>query len=124
MRYTAVSTREFGQVVSRHERAAAIRLSDIETRPRKPVDRVAVLTLEPGEVRSGLDCLAVPAKLGSPGDPNKDEGEDAVVVPRGVLHRDRTASWVYPLIPITLALDAAATPLLVLLWSPYVAASD
>ena len=48
VRYAAVSTREFGQVVSRHERAAAIRLSDLEARPRLPVDRIAMVE------RSGL----------------------------------------------------------------------
>ena len=80
--------------------------------------------LEPGEVRSGPDCLAVSTKLGTPGNPNDDGGEETVIVPRGVLHRDRTAAWVYPLVPITLALDAAATPLLVLLWTPYIAVSN
>ena len=124
VRYQAVSTREFGQVVSRHERAAAIRLSDLEARPRLPVDRVEVLALEPGEVKSGPDCLAIPATLVAPGNPSDDGGEDKVIVPRGVLHRDRTAAWVYPLVPLTLALDAAATPVLLVFWAPYVAASD
>jgi len=124
VRYKAASTREFGKVVSRHERAAAIRLSDLATRPRMPVDRVEVLALKPGEVKSGRDCLAVQTKLGTPDVANPAGNENTIVIPRGVLHRDRTAAWVYPLVPITLALDAAATPLLVLLWAPYVAASD
>jgi len=124
VRYAAVSTREFGQVVSRHERAAAIRLSDLEARPRVPVDRVEVLALEPREVRSGPDCLAVPAKLGAPDAPTPVGGESTVVVPSGVLHRDRTAAWAYPLAPLTLALDAVATPVLAVLWFPYTAAGD
>ena len=125
VRYDAISTREFGQVVSRGERAAAIRLADLEARPRLPVDRVEVLAIEPGEMQSGPGCLAVTAKLvASDNTTNRAENDHAVVVPRGVLHRDRTATWVYPLVPLTLALDAAATPLLLVFWGPYMAVSD
>ena len=123
VRYDAVSTREFGEVVSRGERASAIRLSDLETRPRLPVDRVEVLVLDPGQVQKGPHCLAVPTQLVAP-DALPVEGEKTISIPQGVLHRDRTEPWVYPLLPLTLALDVAATPLLVLLWTPYVAVSD
>jgi len=124
VRYTAVATREFGQVISRHERASAIRLSDLEARPRLPVDRVEILILEPESVQSGPDCRAVPAKLSVLDTPYRAGSENTAVIPSGVLHRDRTAAWVYPLVPLTLALDAAVTPLLLVFWAPYVAASD
>ena len=124
VRYRAVSTREFGQVVARQERAAAIRLSHLEARPRLRVDRVEVVALDPSDWMTQRECRAVLVQLGMPETTPANDRDAAIKIPRGVLHRDRTAAWFYPAAPLTVALDVAFTPLLLALWGPYVAVGD
>ena len=121
VRYRAVSTREFGEVVARDERAAAIRLAHLKTWPRVQVDTIEVVPLDPKNVASGKDCTVVAVRLGLPEAPGANA---PLAIPHGVLHRDRTAAWAYPLVPLTLVVDAALSPLLIALWFPYLAVSD
>ena len=121
VRYRAVSTREFGEVASRDLRAAAIRIAHLEAWPRVRVDTIEVIRLDPKEVTNGKNCTAVPAQLGLPRAPRPGA---PLTIPHGALHRDRTAAWAYPLVPLAVAADALFTPVLAAFWMPYTAMSD
>lgn len=124
VRYAAVTTREFGKVVSRNERASAIRIAELEARPRVPIDTIEVVQLDHGEMVAGDDCVPVSVHLVRADAAPAAASESSLPLPEGILHRDRTAAWAYPLVPLTLALDVVATPALVVLWGPFLAVTD
>ncbi|HJO24888.1 MAG: hypothetical protein QF890_14690 [Myxococcota bacterium] len=131
VRYTAVVTREFGKVTARRERGAEIDVAHLEERPRRRVDQIQVAVLDPEAVPLREGCRPVRVRVMGLGTESAVESEGSAAssgrvleVPAGALHRDGTAGWVWPLLPITLALDTVATPSLAVLWVAYFAITD
>lgn len=132
IRYTAVVTREFGEIIARRERGAEIDVAALEERPRRRVDRIKVVPLDPEDTVLREGCTPVQVRVTGLGFGAKREGVAAessagvplLVLPAPVLHRDGTAAWVWPLLPVTLALDTVATPSLAVLWGAYYVITD
>ena len=124
--YTAVVTREFGEIVGRRERGAEIGVADLEARPRRQVDRIEVVSIDPEEATRPESCVPVSVRVpGLEGNAAASRADGSVLeLPAPVLHRDDTAGWVWPLLPVTLALDVVATPSLVVLWVVYYGTTD
>ena len=128
VRYTAVVTAEFGEAVGRRERGAAIDASALAVQPRLPVHEIAVSPVDPADVMRRAGCRLVEVRLmaGASGEapPEIPRDRARIALPAPVLHRDGTAAWVWPLLPVTLALDTVVTPTLAVLWVVYFPMTD
>ena len=128
VRYTAVRRTEFGDVVGRHERGAAVDAIGLAVPPRLPVDEIAVSPVDPLDVMRPAGCRPVEVRVigaASEAVPREGLGDRGwVALPAPVLHRDGTAAWVWPLLPLTLAIDTVVTPTLAVLWVVYFPMTD
>jgi hypothetical protein len=125
VRYSAAVTDDDGRPLGRVDRRAAIALADLR-RPDLTVERFPVRRLRergalPGrpialagrdgggpilEVEDGPDGRPLRLVLTNTGDGPPGAFYSAVLTER------RTAAWVYPLLPLTLAVDAVSNPVL------------
>jgi hypothetical protein len=133
--YTALVTNDLGQPLGRGERRASLALADLR-RPDLPVEDFPVEWLADHATPRGDPVLLVPfgrppgAALfleiedGSDGRPQRlvlhaTDQQRYPAFYSSALTRTSTALWVYPLVPLGLAVDAVTMPLLVVL-SPVV----
>ena len=141
VRYTALVTTEFGEVVGREERGAAIALRDLgpagdgvpvqwsslpESAARCAPARQLLIT-EDGDQRAGGTALLVQSAGGRhAGFVLHDPEAATAYVPfySGSLTRTRTTPWVYALVPFSAAVDLASTPVLAVLGVPIVVFGD
>ena len=132
VRYRAVVTREFGEIVAQHERGAEIAVAPLKERPRRRVDKIEVVHIDPGDAAIKENCLPVTVRVEGLGHARDGTwvsepggaSDDVLELPAGALHRDRTAAWVWPLVPITVALDVITTPPFFLAGVLYTASGD
>ncbi len=128
--YTALVTDDLGEPLARRERRAALALADLRRRDLA-ADAFPVARLADDAPLGGQ-----PVALGAGGDRRGDRSSPFLEIEEGtggrplrfVLHeprggpyapfysagltRTRTAAWVYPLLPLVLAVDAATDPVL------------
>jgi len=127
--YTALVTDDLGEPLARRERRAALALADLRrgdlAADAFPVARLAddaPLGGQPAALRAGGDgrgdrsspFLEIEEGTGRPLRFVLHEPRGGPYVPfySAALTRTRTAAWVYPLLPFTLAVDAATDPVL------------
>jgi hypothetical protein len=123
-----------GEPLRREQRSASVALAALAARPELPVDAVPVEVSrrlpepagEPVALARGASeaaAAATPLVLAIRHEDGSDVGftlrrahpeEDLGQLRSGALVRDRTAPWVYPLLPFSAALDVAVVPLHVL----------
>lgn len=124
----------------REPRAALLPLAALRAQPPLPVDAFPVERVTPGSPAS-----ASPAPATRVPQPSRDDPELLRLEPgppsgfrlcraaggpcsarfySAALYRDRTAWWVYPLLPLSVALDAALFPLQVVSVGPFFVLGD
>jgi hypothetical protein len=129
----------------REPRAATLALAALRAQPEVPVDVFPLERVAPG----GFAGRPLPLAAVAPGDPPAPAAGPELLVeleedgrPRSVrlcpragasclppfysaaLYRDRTAWWVYPLLPFSAALDAALFPLSMVTVAPFFVLGD
>jgi hypothetical protein len=126
LRYTALVTDDLGEPLARRECRAAIALADLRRSP--PVEDFPVRRLADDAPFEGRRVALRAAVVAGPSldiDPegrlvlHTAEDGDYPAFYSAVLARSRTAAWAYPLLPLTVAFDAAADPVL-LFFAPMV----
>ena len=127
LRCTALVTNDLGEPLVRRECRAAITLADLRRSP--PVEDYPVQRLADGaRVEGRRVVLRAPVPAGPFLD--IDSGDEQFILHTGedgtypafhsaALARTRTAPWAYPLLPLTVAFDAATDPVL-LFFAPMV----
>jgi hypothetical protein len=109
--YDAEITDGAGDVLARRPRRAEVMLGDV--RPGVPVDAVRVVWLADDAALAGtpLSIVQVPRDGSGPVELQLGRGgADAVSLWSNVLTRRRVAPWVYPLVPLAVAVDAGSLP--------------
>jgi hypothetical protein len=133
LRYTAEITDDAGAVLETTTATAALPLTALRAAASPAADAVApVWDVETRGTPNGLGHGAPPAPAGAaPPGPTlvvlREDGRDSALVwhdvpgtaafapvPAATLTRLHTAPWAWPLLPATLAFDAATVPVLVL----------
>jgi len=128
LRYTAIETNDIGRPTGRHERQVALALADL-ARDDVPVDAFPVEQLSDHAVvagrpvalrRGGATAPALCLDLDATPDGRdvgfvlQEDGRRSAPFHSVALTRSRTVPWVYPLLPLSLAADAAIDPVLFL----------
>jgi hypothetical protein len=116
--YTAAVTDDAGVPRGERECRAAVPLADLQRADPLPFDALHVVHLDGGAAaRPGGRPLPFRVEVAdgrhvalvlSP----DTTGHGYVPLPSGALTRVRTARWAYPLLPLTLAIDAVGDPVL------------
>ncbi len=128
LRYTALVTDDVDTPLARTSRWVAIPLSALGTGTPFPVEGAPVTPLDSSDV-TRASSLPEPVRVVETDDGSgetRSRRPAALVIrdttiPAATLTTTRTAFWVYPLVPVTLAIDAATTPVL-LFFAPAVLA--
>ena len=119
--WEGTATNHRGRQVESVARVTAVPLEPLRRADPPPVDTIATTPLPRLPPAPGR-----PVTLGGAGAPAATLGEDGVLVLRdppapdatlypGTLTRIRIEPWVWPLLPFTAAVDAVATPVLLIL---------
>jgi hypothetical protein len=123
LRYTALVMNDDGDPVGRRERRVAVALADLR-RAGVPVDAFAVEHLPDGGPLGGTAVPLHPNGSAPWADVERTNGRDVrlrlhesrdggpKVLESAALTRRRTEPWVYPLVPVALAIDLVTNPVL------------
>lgn len=135
LRYAAVDANDAGRPVARREQWAAIPLADVRDGTR-PVDTLDVTWLDAADARRRAGRPVAVVRTSDVGAPSVEaiarDGRDVAIVLRETndtppappldvraFTRVHVQPWVWPLVPLTLAVDSVCTPAL-LIFAPAV----
>ncbi len=141
--YSVETTDAWGHARAPGRRAAIVPRAAITALPETPVDAVPVERIDPSDA-PGPGLRPAPVLAESPSSPLSTQEYVELIVADGqqqgfrlckdgaceglfrsqILYRDRTAWWVYPLLPFAGALDMALMPLQVISLSPFFLLGD
>jgi hypothetical protein len=141
--YSVEITDAWGRKQAPRRRAAVVPRAAITAVPELPVDAVCVEEVDPSS-EPGPDLRPAPVLAESSASPPPQQEFVELIVADGqqqgfrlctddaceglfrsqILHRDRTAWWVYPLLPFAGAVDLALMPLQVISLSPFFLLGD
>ena len=144
LRYRTRKETEFGKVVSRHDREAAIRLETLRNSAGQPVDEIMVTrkVLDSGVWERCREVAltrvaADPTSAGGeknelalvPSEPDRwlvelDPQAPPVVLPKGAFTHRSTAPWAWFVVPPALVSDAIVSPVLVVIGVPVFSFGD